>query len=190
MRIIAGECRGMRLFSPDTQRIRPTPDRVKGAMFSMLGGFMDGAVVLDLFAGTGSLGLEALSRGASFCRFCDNSRESLALIERNVAHCRMGERSEILRRGFEQALSPGGPKADIIFLDPPHHDSRYGKCLELIALNGVLREGGVVVAEHGAKLPPDAGLSGLCAVKRRAYGSVGVTLFSQEPTAWGREWDQ
>jgi 16S rRNA (guanine(966)-N(2))-methyltransferase RsmD len=167
----------MKLFSPDTYRIRPTPDRVKGAMFSMLGGFMDGASVLDVFAGTGSLGLEALSRGARFCRFCDSSRESLALIEKNVAHCRMGERSEILRCGFEQALSAGLPKADIIFLDPPHHNNYYEKCLELIAAGGILREDGVVVAEHDAKLPPQESCAGLRAVRRRAYGGVGVTLF-------------
>ena len=177
VRIIAGERKGTKLFTPAARGIRPTSDRVKSAIFSMLGASMDGAFVLDVFAGTGSLGLEALSRGAFRCCFCDNSRESLALLERNIARCRMEERSEILNCGFERALSAASLKADIIFMDPPYHDNYYERCLELIVLNGILLDGGVIVAEHDAKLPPSGPGGQLRAIKRRSYGSAGVTVF-------------
>jgi 16S rRNA (guanine(966)-N(2))-methyltransferase RsmD len=146
----------------------------------MIGGFMDGTLVLDLFAGTGGLGLEALSRGALRCCFCDNSRESLALLERNIARCRMGERSEILNCGFERALSSASLRADVIFMDPPYHDNYYERCLELIMLNGILLDGGVIVVEHDAKLPPREPGECLRVVRRKSYGGSGVTVFTAE----------
>ncbi|MDR3295452.1 MAG: 16S rRNA (guanine(966)-N(2))-methyltransferase RsmD, partial [Clostridiales Family XIII bacterium] len=139
LRIIAGSCRGKRLFTPGGHGIRPTPDKVKGAIFNMIGASQEDAVALDLFSGTGSMGLEALSRGARRCYFCDNSAESLALIRKNAAHCNMEARAKILSGDYMRTLDAIPEKMDVIFIDPPYGSDYYANCLERVAAAGLLQ---------------------------------------------------
>ena len=104
MRISTGEFKGRKLETPDNNDIRPTSDKVKEAMFSILTNDVPGAVCCDLFAGTGNLGLEALSRGAELCYFCDSSRASIGIIHRNIEHCGATERSVVLTGDYKKTL--------------------------------------------------------------------------------------
>ena len=121
MRIIAGDYKGRRLYTPEDRRIRPTADKVKEALFSIIGDDIDEAVVCDLFSGTGNLGLEALSRGADKCYFGDNSADSIRLIKENIEMCRAGEYSEVIHGDFKKTLSMINEKVNVFFLDPPYY---------------------------------------------------------------------
>jgi 16S rRNA (guanine(966)-N(2))-methyltransferase RsmD len=177
LRIIAGVCKGRKLISPGDKQIRPTSDKVKGAVFSMAGERMPGAVVLDVFAGTGNLGLEALSRGAEYCYFCDCSADSIAIVRKNVALCGMEARAKLLTGGFEKTLSGVKRAVDVVFMDPPYHKELYVKCLSLIERNKILADDGLVITEHDAKLPFPDTMGGFVKLKEKRYGDVGVTLF-------------
>ena len=125
MRVITGEFRGRKLESPDTNDIRPTSDKVKEACFNILMNDIYGSVCCDLFAGTGSLGIEALSRGAERCYFGDNSREAVRLIKTNVAKCGAEERAVIINGDYKKVLKRIPEKVDIFFLDPPYRSGVY-----------------------------------------------------------------
>jgi 16S rRNA (guanine(966)-N(2))-methyltransferase RsmD len=177
LRIIAGDARGKRLFSPDGRDIRPTSDKVKGAIFNMIGAYIEDAVVADLFSGSGGLGIEALSRGARRCYFCDRSAKARALIVKNIAHCGMADRSEILHCDYRAAIGLLRDGVDVVFLDPPYDGDYYTDCFETMAAAGCLNAGCVVVAEHRAASPfPDA-VSGFAKRREKRYGATGVTVF-------------
>jgi 16S rRNA (guanine(966)-N(2))-methyltransferase RsmD len=182
LRIIAGDARGRRLFSPDDRDIRPTSDKVKGAIFNMLGAYIRDAVVADLFAGSGSLGVEALSRGARYCYFCDRSAKARALIEKNIAHCGCGmaDRSEILHCDYRAAIGLFRGGVDIVFLDPPYDNDCYVSCLAEMAAANCLTEAGIVVAEHSAALLFPDTVPGFAKIKEKKYGAAGVTVFEYE----------
>ena len=155
MRIIAGDYKGRRLHTPVDERIRPTPDKVKEAVFSMLDSQIGlfGIRALDLFSGTGNLGLEALSRGARHCWFGDSSRDSLKLIKENIAYCRAQDKSTVLAGDFRKTLGRLETQMDVIFLDPPYEAGYYREALELSCR--LLAPRGCIVAEHerGCPLP-------------------------------------
>lgn len=178
MRIITGEYKGRRLHAPVDDKIRPTTDKVKEALFSILTGEIYDSNVLDLFAGTGNLGLEALSRGARHCWFGDNSRESLRLLKENINYCGAAEKSTVLAGDFRKVLDRLHEKMDIILLDPPYGRDMLPPCFEQIEACGVLAEGGVVVAEHRREeiLPEQMG--NLEKVKERTYGTVVLSIYS------------
>lgn len=180
MRIIAGTCRGRRLASlgagDAAAQLRPTSDRVRESLFSLLiAGHDDpvkGAQVLDLFAGTGALGLEALSRGAAQARFVESGRVALGLLQQNIALCRMEDRAQVIRR---DARRPGpAPGAhDLVFLDPP-----YGRALGEAALaaaleGGWIAPGALVVWEESAPIAPPAPLALL---DQRRYGDTTLSI--------------
>lgn len=149
MRIITGEYKGRKLESPKDNSIRPTTDKVKEAIFSIIAFDVPGAVCVDLFAGTGNLGLEALSRGAARCYFGDKSRESLALVRKNIAICGAQDKSIVMAGEYQKVLSSIREKADIFFLDPPYRDGLMQDCISLITENELLAEDGIIIAEHG-----------------------------------------
>lgn len=132
MRIIAGEYKGRRITAPEDTNVRPTTGKVKEAIFAMLMNDIYDAVTVDLFAGTGNLGLEALSRGARKCYFGDNSRDSLRLIKENIAHCRAEDKSVVIAGSYEKVLDRINEKADIVLLDPPYKEGLMLKCLQRI----------------------------------------------------------
>ncbi len=180
MRIITGDFKGRKIEMPVGYDIRPTTEKVKEALFSIIGQDIYDAVVVDLFSGTGNLGLEALSRGAEKCIFCDNNRESIALIKRNIANCRAEEWSEIIPGDYEKCLSrmaDRGEQADIFLLDPPYKKGLYENCFEMIDSLDLLKEGGTIVAEHKREDVFPEELSGFIKVKDRNYGTITLSIF-------------
>ena len=180
MRIITGDFKGRRLEMPVGNDIRPTTEKVKEALFSMISGNIYEAVCVDLFSGTGNLGLEALSRGAEKCYFADNSRASLELTKRNIAMCRAEERSTVIAGDYERALSriaAKGEKVDVFFLDPPYKKGLYERCFELIKELEILAEEGIIVAEHKANDEFPEELHGFAKLRDRTYGSIGITIY-------------
>ncbi len=177
MRIIAGEFKGRRLKTPDDMRVRPTSDKVKEAVFSMISPYLYDSAAADLFAGTGNLGLEAISRGARRVYFSDKDRRSVSLVRQNVAHCRAEDRAVVLWADYKDALRRLEEPLDIVFLDPPYDSDFLEDALKRIESEGVLNEGGIVVAEHasGASLPEVLGK--LTKIKSKRYGKIGISLY-------------
>src|SRR4030067_2452814 len=151
MRIISGTSKGRRLATPESQAVRPSSDRVKESIFNILGKEVEGKVVLDLFAGTGNLGIEALSRGARKALFVENGRQALKLIQRNLAQCGMEGRSEILAKDVNRAigiLKERGDLFDLILLDPPYGKGWVGRTLMKLQSERVYHENSILVIQH------------------------------------------
>jgi 16S rRNA (guanine966-N2)-methyltransferase len=180
MRIIGGASRGLHLApvgAGDAEaHLRPTSDRVREAIFNLLinGGYgnpVTGARVLDLFAGTGALGLEALSRGATHATFLDTGTPALALIRRNIAMMRAEDRCKVIKRDATQP-GPGTPHS-LVFLDPPYGKALGAAALTACAANGWLAPGAFILWEEGsAPMPP----SGFDPLDQRKYGDTVVTI--------------
>lgn len=177
MRIVAGDFKGRRLETPDNYDIRPTSEKVKEALFSIISGNLYDAVCCDLFAGTGNLGLEALSRGASKCYFGDNSRVSIELVRRNVEHCRAEEWSQVIFGDYEKVLTKIHEPVDIFFLDPPYKKGLYEDCFRLISEMNLLAEEGIIVAEHASEDEFPEEIEGFIKLKERRYGSMTITIY-------------
>ncbi|MCI5721000.1 MAG: 16S rRNA (guanine(966)-N(2))-methyltransferase RsmD [Firmicutes bacterium] len=180
MRIITGEYRGRRLESPAGYDVRPTSDKVKEAVFNIIMNEVWDATCVDLFAGTGNLGLEALSRGARKCYFGDNSRESINLIKNNVKMCRAEDKSVIIAGDYSKILGRINEKVDIFFLDPPYKDGLYENCLEIIDSLDLLSEEGIIVAEHGVRDYVPETVGSLEIIKERKYGKIMVTIYAKK----------
>lgn len=180
MRIIAGEYKGRRLESPSDYSVRPTTDKVKEALFSILAEKMWGSKVLDLFSGTGNLGIEALSRGAEFCVFGDNSRESIRLIQSNIAHCRAQEGARVVPGDFRKTLMNLNEQFDIILLDPPYKKDLLAPAFELIRQQDLLADGGVIVAEHRKEEDLPEEFYGFRKEKERKYGIIKLSIYHQD----------
>ena len=151
MRIITGKARGLHLNVPKNYDVRPTADRVKESLFNIIGSKAVGAAVLDLFAGSGNLGLESWSRGARFVQFVDNNRTSLQLTDGNIRKCRA--ECKVLKHDAEAAvdlLYKQGQRFDLIFVDPPYNKGWVQKILSKLAKFPLLAENGWLVAEHSA----------------------------------------
>ena len=181
MRIIAGEWRGRPLIAPEGRATRPTSDRAREGLFSMLAsriGSFEGLRVADLFAGTGALGLEALSRGAAHCTFIDSDRNALASIQRNLTSFGATGRAEIRSQGIEYTSPPAAP-CDIIFLDPPYATGLAEMALAKVGNAGWVAPGGLISIETaGERLLTPASFA--VAAERR-FGKAHLTLFRREP---------
>lgn len=155
MRIIAGQRRGKQLFTPSDRSIRPTADRLRESIFNILGLRTADAVVLDLFAGTGAMGIEALSRGAIFAGFIDSSPVAAALIQRNLDACGFARQSRVLRgdvcqeKGFQIDL----PVCDLVFMDPPYAQGLLAPALARWTRSPFLSQEALMVIEHASKEP-------------------------------------
>lgn len=158
MRVITGKAKGRKLVTVEgTETVRPTLDSVKEAMFSTIQFEIEGAVVLDLFAGSGQLGIEALSRGAKKAVFVDSADESIKAVRHNVAWVKFEECSEIVRKPFAAFLKTTADVFDIAFLDPPYRLGLLGKALPL--LEPKMSDRGIMICEHenDCKLPKSLG---------------------------------
>jgi 16S rRNA (guanine966-N2)-methyltransferase len=179
MRIITGTAKGIKLKTPRGRDVRPTSDRVKESLFAILAGRIAEAAVADFFAGTGNLGLEALSRGAASAVFIDASPASLALVRENAARAQLAERAEFLR---QDALAAAGRFArdgrafDLIFCDPPYNKGLAAAILEKIDAANLLRPGGVVIIEHSRHESLPAGLAHLKISRTERYGETLLTF--------------
>lgn len=178
MRVISGSARGTKLLCPDGLSVRPTHDRVKEALFSMLSVKVSGAAVLDLFAGTGALGIEALSRGASQATFVDVSARSLQAVENNLNKTHLLSQSRLLKSDFLSFLSATGETFDLIFLDPPYRAEFLLPALRKIAERGLLRSEGVIYCETEGQLPEQ--ITDLFSVHRdKKYGRAHILLLKE-----------
>ena len=182
MRIIGGSAKGKHLAGFTGRAIRPTPDRVREALFSILFtrlGSLSGLRVLDLYAGTGAMGLEALSRGAATALLIDKGPQSARLIPDNLRACAMEARGSFRRGNVLQVLTSLGPSPfDLIFLDPPYGQGLVEQTLSLIDSRGLLAVGGVICAESERHSGIPAAIGSLSRIDERSYGSTAVHLFS------------
>ena len=159
MRVISGSARGRRLKELQGMDTRPTTDKVKESLFNIIQFESEGRRVLDLFGGTGQLGIEALSRGADHCTFVDMRKEAAALIRENLRLTGLSERSRVVQGDALSFLSSCGEKFDVILLDPPYHTELLEKSVKRITEFDILREHGIMICESAAErelpaLPP------------------------------------
>lgn len=176
MRVISGKVRGLKLNCPSGIETRPTLDRVKEAVFSMLLPYINEASVLDLFAGSGSLGIEALSRGAERAFFIDNNNDAIKCIKNNISSAHFDSVSTVLKSDAEYFLENTTEKFDIIFLDPPYSDDKYAAIIRLISDFNILSEDGIIVVEWDTEIGFTDQLEKFSVIKNKKYGRVGVTV--------------
>lgn len=181
MRIIAGTARGRALLGPkDARTTRPTSDRVRESLFNVLGQWMDGLSVLDLFAGTGALGLEALSRGAARAVLVDSSREAAGLCRANAEALGFSERVEVIQAPVDRALAQlgrQGRRFELVFADPPYAARVASEVLEWLSGAGVLAQGARVCVEHDKREELAEQVAGLARVDQRRFGDTRVSVY-------------
>ncbi|UCG22322.1 MAG: 16S rRNA (guanine(966)-N(2))-methyltransferase RsmD [Deltaproteobacteria bacterium] len=182
MRIIAGKYKGLRLATPKGKRLRPTAERVREAIFNILGYDLSELSVLDLFAGTGAMGLEALSRGAISVVIVDQHPAAIRLIGRNLAACGNPENARVykldLRRGLKSLINKNY-SFDLVFLDPPYGRGLTQRCLEQLGTGKLLNPAATVVSEHAIDENLTSTYGCLHRETMRVYGTTGVSFYSR-----------
>lgn len=183
MRIITGIAKGRRILAPEGIETRPTSDRVKEALFNIIQYKIDGSIILDLFAGTGNLGLEAVSRGAQRCVFIEHNRNTYKILLRNIEYLGFNGKSEAYNQDAFTALkilARREEKYDIIFLDPPYGKGYIEKAIELISHFDLLSDEGIIASEHDKtdELPEKVGL--LKVYRSERYGRTKITFWNKE----------
>jgi len=180
MRIITGLAKGRRLLSPKSTRIRPALDQVKEAIFNILFD-VQGLRILDLFAGTGSMGIEALSRGAACAAFVDVYAPAISLIKKNLERCGLEDRANVFKLRVGPAirrLERKGGSFDIIFVDPPYLKDLVNPTLEILATSTLVGPSSIVIVEHHPKEPIKP-LNGLAVTDIRRYGQTNVSFLKR-----------
>ena len=180
MRVITGKARGVALKTPEGLQTRPTTDRVKEALFSIIQFDIPGTRVLDLFGGTGQLGIEALSRGAKSAVFVDEREEACRLIRENLRRTRLEQDAQVVRSDYLAYLSRCREKFGIIFLDPPYAEVFLENSLKRITEIDILESGGIMVAERplGKELPWD--FPGYTRSRDYKYGKTLIALYRKD----------
>ena len=176
MRVISGRARGVRLATLQGQDVtRPTTDRVKEAVFGSIQFDLEDARVLDLFAGSGALGVEALSRGAKEAVFIDQNREAVGCIEKNLAATKLRDRATVKNMGFLQGIAACSGQFDFVFLDPPYKAGLYQQAVDALLQYDRLAEGAIVIVEHDGS----AKICGLDIQKMKKYGRIVVSFYQK-----------
>jgi len=180
MRVISGKARGTQLKTPDGMLTRPTIDRVKEALFSIIQFDIPASKVLDLFGGTGQLGIEALSRGAKSAVFVDQREDACRLIRENLKRTRLEQDAKVVRSDYLDYLKRCREKYDIIFLDPPYAEVFLENALKCITEIDILQSGGIIVAERplGKELPWE--FEGYTRSRDYKYGKVLLTIYRKD----------
>ena len=177
MRVISGSARGTRLKTPDGQLTRPTSDRVKEAIFSVIQFEVEGSRFLDLFGGSGQMGIEALSRGAKSAVFVDGRREACRLIQDNLKLTRLQDKATVVQSDYLSYLSRCRETFDIIFLDPPYAELFLENSLKKISEIDILSSRGIIICERPAEKLLDFEVPGFQRGKDYRYGNTWVTIF-------------
>lgn len=175
MRIITGTARGRKLRTLEGNDVRPTTDKVKEAMFSAVQFQIPGAYVLDLFAGSGQLGIEALSRGAGKAVFVDKSKASVNVITENIAAAEFEDRSRVVFMDSFDFLHSGNEKYDLVFLDPPYNKGILEQVLPLLECR--MNEGGRIICEHEQRLVLPEKIGSIHLKKKYKYGKIEISQF-------------
>ena len=174
VRVTAGSARGRMLRIPRRSVTRPTSAKLREAIFASLGGFWF-ETVADLFAGSGILGIEALSRGASFATFVESNRAAASIIRSNLEKSGFADRSEVVARPVEEFLRSGDDAFDLVLADPPYEYADLDRLIVSISMR-LVSEGGVLVLEHASRRPPPA-VGGLALSKTRTHGDSGFSVY-------------
>ena len=177
MRVITGSARGIRLKTPDGLKTRPTSDRVKEAVFSMIQFQIEGGKFLDLFAGTGQMGIEALSRGAAFAVFVDGWKDACQLVRENLKLTKLADKAKVVNSDYLSYLQTCKEKFDIVFLDPPYAEIFLENALNKISEIDILSDRGIIICERPAEKQLDLEISGLQRYKDSRYGKTWITVY-------------
>ena len=182
MRIISGSCRGRKLITPKDNAIRPTSDRVRESLFNIIGGAIKEARVLDLFAGTGALGIESLSRGAASAHFLDQSGAACRIIQENIALCQVKKKARVTLWDLSRASLPptlSGETFDLIFMDPPYNRGFLEQILKKRDILNCLDPGGTIVIEHTPNETIPEPLNGVRLYDQRRYGKTVISFLEK-----------
>ena len=180
MRVIAGSLKGRRLTTPKGRTTRPTADQVRIACLDTLMPYLGAGPFLDVFAGAGGVGIEALSRGAPSACFVERDRHAVAALEDNITRLGLGDSARVLRHDADRALEAlgrEGTRFAVVFLDPPYASADAAPALERVARGDCLLPGAVVVIQHPTKAPPPPSLGALEPWKSRRFGETTLTFF-------------
>ena len=180
MRVIAGKARGVNLKTPEGLQTRPTTDRVKEAVFSIIHFDLPGARVLDLFGGTGQLGIEALSRGARSATFVDAADKPCALIKENLRRCKMEREARVVRGDYLDFLDRCKETYDIVFLDPPYAEVFLENALKKLTEIDILQSGAIIVTERPVEKELPWDFPGFTRSKDYKYGKTIITLYRKD----------
>jgi 16S rRNA (guanine966-N2)-methyltransferase len=180
MRVIAGALKGRRLQAPDWEGLRPTSDMLRETLFNLVAPRLAGARLLDGYAGTGAVGIEALSRGAAGVTFVEHDRRARALIARNLADCGITEGYAIIGSTVLHAIETlrGGPAFDIVFLDPPYASDIHDV---LQSVGAIVEQDGIVIVEHARRTRPPAAAGRLTRVREVRSGDSGLAIYACQP---------
>ncbi len=190
MRVTGGKLRGIPIKAPGGKRTRPTSDKIRQALFNVLGDSVAGARTLDLFAGSGALAIEALSRGAESAIFVEKDTSAVRVMRANIEKMRLSEKARVLRSDFRSALarlSREGERFDIIFIDPPYEGDLLADVRAALRENNVTTKDTIIVVEHFAKTTPPETISGLPLNNTRAYGQTSLSYYYPRDESPGRE---
>lgn len=180
MRVISGERKGMPLKAVNGVTTRPTTDKVKESLFNILGPFFNDGTVLDLFAGSGGLGIEALSRGMEHGVFIEKDSKAFQNLKENIAKCRYEDRTEVYRNDATRALKlliKRDFQADLIFLDPPYNKHMYYDLVKDIIENNVIHPQGTIVCEHEYKMELPEEVEGFTKYREEKYGDTKISFY-------------
>jgi 16S rRNA (guanine(966)-N(2))-methyltransferase RsmD len=182
MRVISGSARGTKLFTPKDEKVRPTTDRIKESIFNIIQPINSDSLALDLFSGTGSIGIEFISRGSKCAYFVDNDSDSIELINKNIKKCRMEEKSRILKMDYKRALenfSDTLQKFDYIFIDPPYNKLEIETIIEAIYDNKILAEEGLIVIEIPKEYEIRINSKNHIVLKEKIYGITKIVVMKE-----------
>ena len=181
MRVVSGICKGRPLKAVPGNTTRPTTDKVKEALFNMIGPYFEGGLGLDLFAGSGGLGLEALSRGVEKVIFVDRDAKAIQTIHENIQACKMEDKAEVYRNDAERALKAIKKReltVDLLLLDPPYKAQKLKALIETVSEENLLAKTGIIVAEHSHDVQLDNEIGLFEKIKSETYGIIGVSIYT------------
>lgn len=182
MRVIAGSLKGRQVSAVKGHNTRPTTDKIKENIFNIMGQFFDGGHVLDLFAGSGNLGIEALSRGMDHAVFIDMNADAIKTIKENIANLKLEEQTEVYRNDAFKALNvlaKKGVKFDLIFLDPPYDRISMTELLTVIMEKKLLNKDGLIMCEYGEGANVQYDGSNLKEIKHETYGTIEILILKK-----------
>ena len=187
MRVITGSARGRRLGELKGMETRPTTDKVKESIFNCIQFDVEDARVLDLFAGTGQLGIEALSRGAKSALFVDKRADAVKLVRENLALCHLEENAQVICGDSLAALGTQSGRFDIIFLDPPYAEKSLETAIQRLSEIDILSDGGIIITERPLGKPLAEEFPGLTRSKDYHYGKTTITLLRKTGAGGGND---